>query len=120
MSDPESNKTTNLKDLRADVTETTNVLKITVEKLVDRGDRLDVLSARADDLNTSSHYFHGSSRRLQRNMKCRNYKVTIFIGKRLSMDQKINIYLFIFSYDCTRCNWYNCVNCTSSVEKIIN
>ncbi|CAF3166692.1 unnamed protein product [Rotaria socialis] len=79
MSDPVDNKTNNLNALRADVAETTNVLKVTVEKLVDRGDRLDVLNARAEDLNSSSYYFHGSARRIQRTMKWRNYKITIFI-----------------------------------------
>ncbi|CAF1073122.1 unnamed protein product [Rotaria magnacalcarata] len=79
MSDPVDNKTNNLNALRADVTETTNVLRVTVEKLVDRGDRLDALNARAEDLNSSSYHFHGSARRIQRTMKWRNYKITIFI-----------------------------------------
>ncbi|CAF3806604.1 unnamed protein product [Rotaria magnacalcarata] len=81
MSDPVDNKTNNLNALRADVTETTNVLRVTVEKLVDRGDRLDALNARAEDLNSSSYHFHGSARRIQRTMKWRNYKITIFISK---------------------------------------
>ncbi|CAF0963015.1 unnamed protein product [Rotaria sordida] len=79
MSDPVDNKANNLNELRADVAETTNVLKVTVDKLVDRGDRLDALNARAEDLNTSSYHFHGSARRIQRSMKWRNYKITIFI-----------------------------------------
>ncbi|CAF3777294.1 unnamed protein product [Rotaria magnacalcarata] len=103
MSDPVDNKTNNLNALRADVTETTNVLRVTVEKLVDRGDRLDALNARAEDLNSSSYHFHGSARRIQRTMKWRNYKITIFIS------------------NCgrTHCNWCNCINRTSSMEKII-
>ncbi|CAF2597938.1 unnamed protein product [Rotaria sp. Silwood2] len=79
MSDPVDDKINNLHALRADVAETTNVLKVTVDKLVDRGDRLDALSARAEDLNSSSYHFHGSARRVQRSMKWRNYKITIFI-----------------------------------------
>ncbi|CAF1026655.1 unnamed protein product [Adineta steineri] len=69
----------NLSSMRADVAETTNVLKVTVDKLVDRGDRLDALSARADDLNSSSYHFHGSARRVQRHMKWQSYRMTIII-----------------------------------------
>ncbi len=81
MSDSVDNKKTNLHSLRADVNETTNVLKVTVDKLVDRGERLDALTARAEDLNASSVHFHGAARRVQRRMKWQNYKITIFIGK---------------------------------------
>jgi hypothetical protein len=81
MSESVDYKRNNLKALRADVDETTNVLKVTVEKLVDRGDRLDALQAKADDLNQSSIHFYGSSKRVNRRMKWQNYKITIFIGK---------------------------------------
>ena len=81
MSDSVDYKRSNLTALRADVDETANVLKVTVDKLVDRGDRLDALSAKADDLNSSSVHFHGSARRVSRKMKWQNYKITIFLGK---------------------------------------
>ena len=81
MNDPVNDRVKNLSSLRADVAETTNVLTITIDKLVDRGDRLEILSARADDLNMSSNHFHGSARRVQRRMKWQNYKVTFFISK---------------------------------------
>ena len=71
----------NLKALRADVDETTQVLKVTVDKLVDRGERLDALTAKADDLNTSSVHFHGSARRVHQRMKWQNYKITICLSK---------------------------------------
>jgi len=81
MSDSTDTKKNSLTSLRADVTETTNVLKVTVDKLVDRGERLDALTARADDLNQSSVHFHGAARRVQRRMKWQNYKITICISK---------------------------------------
>ena len=81
MNDPVDDRLKTLGLLRADVTETTNVLKITVDKLVDRGDRLELMNARADDLNMSSGHFHGSARHIQRRMKWQNRKVTIFISK---------------------------------------
>ena len=80
MNDQTVEKTNNLNALRADVAETTNVLKVTVDKLVDRGDKLDALNARAEDLNSSSFHFHGSARRVQQRMKWRNYKITLFIS----------------------------------------
>jgi hypothetical protein len=82
MNDPHDNRTANnLTALRADVAETTNVLKVTVDKLVQRGDNLDAMNARAEDLNTTSYHFHGTARRVQRNMKWKNYKLTFFISK---------------------------------------
>ena len=82
MSEPVDNRTANnLRSLRADVAETTDVLKVTVDKLVDRGDRLDALNAQAEDLSSSSYHFHGAARRVQRRMKWQNYKITICIGK---------------------------------------
>ena len=71
--------------LRADVDDTTSALKITVDKLVDRQEKLNVLSERADDLSMSSQHFHGSARRVQQRMKWQNYKITIFIGQNLSL-----------------------------------
>jgi hypothetical protein len=81
MSDSVDYRANNLNALRADVNETTNVLKVTVDKLVDRGERLDAISAKADSLNEASVHFHGAARRVQRRMKWQNYKITIFIGK---------------------------------------
>jgi vesicle-associated membrane protein 4 len=81
MTDPVDNRTKNLSSLRADVNETTKVLLTTVDKLADRGDRLDTLSARAEELNMSSNHFHGSARHVQRRMKWRNYRMTAIISK---------------------------------------
>jgi vesicle-associated membrane protein 4 len=81
MSEPVDNRTNKLSSLRADVNETTKVLLTTVDKLAERGDRLDVLSARAEELNMSSGHFHGSARTIQRRMKWRSYKMTIIISK---------------------------------------
>jgi len=81
MSDSMDNRANNLSSLRADVAETTNVLKVTVDKLVDRGDRLDTLNARADEAISSSYHFHESARRVQRRKKWQNYRITIFISR---------------------------------------
>ena len=70
--------------LRDDVAETSQVLKLTVEKLVQRGDNLDALNAQAEHLNSSSYHFQGSSRRLNRRMRNQNYKLNFFIGQSIS------------------------------------
>ena len=81
MSDSVDYKRSNLNALQADVNETKNILTVTVDKLVDRSERLDALAAKADDLNTSSVHFHGSARRVSRKMKWQNRKMTIALGK---------------------------------------
>ena len=70
----------NYNSLRADVTATSDVLKVTVDKLVRRGENLDALNHRAEDLNAVSYHFRGTARRVNRNMAWRNYKVTFFIS----------------------------------------
>ncbi|CAF1611637.1 unnamed protein product [Adineta ricciae] len=81
MNNPEENPTaSNLNALRADVTATTDVLKVTVGKLVQRGENLDALNNRADDLYSTSYHFRGAARRVDRNMKWKNIKLTVFIA----------------------------------------
>lgn len=81
MSDSVDYKRKNLDALRADVNDTKKILTVTVDKLVERGDRLDALTAKADDLNTSSVHFYDGGRRVNRKMKWQNRKVSICIGK---------------------------------------
>ena len=71
----------NITALRADVAATTDVLKVTVDKLVQRGENLTTLNDRAEDLSSSSYHFRGTARRVNRNMRWKNYKLTFFIGK---------------------------------------
>lgn len=113
MSDSTDSKRNNLKNLRDDVTETTNVLKVTVDKLVDRGDKLDALSARADDLNTSSVHFHGAARRVQRRMKWQNYKITACISKLIFNElQEKKCFFYTFSCGCYCCGYFNYNTCS--------
>ncbi|CAF0873020.1 unnamed protein product [Rotaria sp. Silwood1] len=80
MNDQEGNQTNNnINELRADVAATTDVLKVTVEKLVQRGDNLDALNNRAETLNSTSYHFRGAARRVNRRMRWQNYKLTIFM-----------------------------------------
>jgi len=82
MNNSEDNQTNNnLSELRADVAATTSALKVTVDKLVQRGENLDVLNNRADDLSSTSYHFRGTARRVNRHMRWQNWKLTIFISK---------------------------------------
>ncbi len=82
MNNSEDNQTNNnLSELRADVAATTSVLKVTVDKLVQRGENLDALNNRAEDLGSTSYHFRGTARRVNRHMRWQNWKLTIFISK---------------------------------------
>jgi len=82
MNNSEDNQTNNnLSELRADVAATTNVLKVTVDKLVQRGENLDALNNRAEDLSSTSYHFRRTARRVNRHMRWQNWKLTIFISK---------------------------------------
>ena len=82
MSNPTKSRTANNLDaLRADVADTTDILKVTVDKLVDREEKLNDLHERAGDLGASAYQFQGSARRVQRRMKWKSYKLTCIIGK---------------------------------------
>lgn len=82
MNNSEANQTNNnLHSLRADVAATTDVLKVTVDKLVQRGDNLDAMNNRAEDLNSTSYHFRGTARRVNQHMRWQNWKLTIFISK---------------------------------------
>lgn len=76
----DSQANNNLRELRADVAATTSVLKVTVDKLVQRGENLDALNDRAENLNSTSYHFLGTSRRVHRHMKWQNCKLTICLS----------------------------------------
>ena len=119
MSDPskENRTLSNLASLRNDVADTTNVLKVTVDKLVDREDRLNALSARADDLNSSSYQFHGSARRVQRRMKWQSYRMTIIISE-LSLFLVLLTSSISVLFSCRHSPRHrrDCLDCPSSLE----
>lgn len=81
----------NLNSLRADMAATSDVLKVTVDKLVRRGENLDALNNRAEDLSETSYHFRGTARRVHRNAAWRNYKLTIFLSMSFSV---IGIFVF--------------------------
>ncbi|XP_064601975.1 vesicle-associated membrane protein 8-like isoform X2 [Liolophura sinensis] len=66
-----------LDQLDTEVSEVTSLLRNNVEKVMDRGERLDSLQERSEDLHANSVRFNNSSRHLKRKMCCKNVKMTI-------------------------------------------
>ncbi|CAF1043328.1 unnamed protein product [Didymodactylos carnosus] len=74
-----SSTTNNLNNLRTADCDTTSVLQTTIDKLIQRGDKLENLNKRAETLSESACRFHGRAGQIRQSMRCENYKVTIII-----------------------------------------
>lgn len=105
-------------DLRADIAATTDALKITVNKLVQRGENLDALNNRAEDLNSSSVHFSGAARRVRRQMWWQNCRLTFFISM-FVLYQSIEWIDFLFSSCNHLYNYISHLSDSSSMEEII-
>ena len=111
----------NISALRADVAATTDVLKVTVDKLVQRGENLDAMNNRAEDLNSTSYHFRGTARRVHNQMRWQNWKLTFFIS-RFSIEKYFPsndefIILFSFGCDLSHCIYH--LDGSSSMEEMI-
>ena len=65
--------------LEQDIDEVTHLLKNNVEKVLERGDKLEDLQDRSEDLTASSIQFKTRSRDLRRKMCCQNFKMTCIL-----------------------------------------
>lgn len=68
-----------LSQLRSQVTQVKAVMVANVERMLERGDRLDDLMGRTEDLEQSSASFRASAARVQRSMCLKNCKWTIIL-----------------------------------------
>ena len=66
--------------LKAHVAEVSNIMTENIQKIMDRGERLDSLNARSEGLTANSEIFRSSSRRVARKMWWKNARLNIFIG----------------------------------------
>ncbi|XP_033751874.1 vesicle-associated membrane protein 3-like [Pecten maximus] len=62
------------------VKEVTGLLKENVERVLDRGEKIDRLQERSEDLESNAINFQSSSRRLRRKMWCKNCKMNCIIA----------------------------------------
>uniref|UniRef100_K1RKI5 Synaptobrevin n=1 Tax=Magallana gigas TaxID=29159 RepID=K1RKI5_MAGGI len=68
-----------LDDLDGEVSEVTSLLKDNVDKVLRRGDKLDDIQQKADDLESSSIQFKKRSTDLRRKMCCSNIRMTLIL-----------------------------------------
>ncbi|KAK2707560.1 vesicle-associated membrane protein 7-like [Artemia franciscana] len=102
FSDPkESDKIVKVKE---DVDELRNIMVQNIESLTTRGERLELLINKADNLNASSVTFSSTSRHLARSMFWKNIKIWAFSSLLLLV-----IIYFIVSMACGGLSWQNCL-----------
>ncbi|XP_022306575.1 vesicle-associated membrane protein 8-like [Crassostrea virginica] len=68
-----------LSELDGEVSEVTSLLKDNVDKVLTRGDKLDDIQQKAEDLESSSIQFSRKSRDLRRKMCCSNIRMTLIL-----------------------------------------
>jgi len=75
--DSSSNK---MKDVKLQVEEITTIMKENVNKLFTRGDRLEDLDARSENLRSASSDFHTASSRLRKNLWWKEMRTRLILA----------------------------------------
>lgn len=81
-----------IKDLQNDVDEITNVMKTNINKVLERGDRVDILNERSDLLSSRANEFRINSRAIRRKFWWQNFRIQLFIGTAVSIVLILIIY----------------------------
>ncbi|XP_057373050.1 vesicle-associated membrane protein 8-like [Daphnia carinata] len=76
----ESSSDNKLRDVKSQVEEVTNVMKENVHKLFARGDQLDDLNERSENLRSASDEFHSASSRLRKTMWWKEMRTRLALG----------------------------------------
>jgi tetrahydromethanopterin S-methyltransferase subunit G len=69
-----SSKTSKLCDIENQISEVQYQAARNIEKVIERGENIDSLSDKADELKTNSIIFQNSSKKVARDLKCKYYK----------------------------------------------
>ncbi|XP_070844489.1 vesicle-associated membrane protein 8 isoform X2 [Chaetodon trifascialis] len=77
---PASGSPSNLEQVQSQVNEVKVILKDNISKVLERGDRLDDLIGKTDDLQASADSFQRTSTRVARKYWWKNIKMMIIIG----------------------------------------
>ncbi|BFZ16398.1 hypothetical protein BsWGS_19437 [Bradybaena similaris] len=72
-----------LDDLENEVTEVTALLRQNVEKILERGEKIDKLQSRSDDLESSTSNFKLSAAKMHKKMWWRNFRISCLLGMML-------------------------------------
>uniref|UniRef100_A0A914X044 Vesicle-associated membrane protein 7 n=1 Tax=Plectus sambesii TaxID=2011161 RepID=A0A914X044_9BILA len=80
MTDQGPNSASRVAQLKGQVDEVKQIMTRNVERVLERGERLDQLQDRSEDLNSASQQFRTTAHRVRRRMCCENLKWTIISG----------------------------------------
>lgn len=69
-----------IKELQNDVSEITEVMKNNINKVIERGDRVETLNERSELLNSRANEFRINSRSIRRKFWWENFKLQAAIG----------------------------------------
>lgn len=75
-----TSRSNNLDRLQSDVSEVTHLLKENVEKVVQRGDKIDDLQTRSEELQIGATHFNRRANQVRRKMCWQNCKMTLIIA----------------------------------------
>ncbi|KXJ23978.1 vesicle-associated membrane protein 7 [Exaiptasia diaphana] len=95
----------NLSRVQGELDELRGIMVKNIDSIASRGERLELLIDKAEDLNTTSLTFKKSSKGLARAMWWKNVKITIII-----VIVVILILYFIISAACSGMDWHGCIN----------
>lgn len=79
MSNPQPNTNEKIKLVQKEIDDTKNVMFSNIDKIIQRGDRLEDIQDRTDQLVNNSSKFKKASQRLKRSMCVKNYKMAALI-----------------------------------------
>lgn len=71
---------TKIKELQNDVDQITSVMQSNINKVLERGDRIDTLDERSELLNRRANEFRINSRNIRRKMWWQNFRFQLIIG----------------------------------------
>ncbi|XP_022249949.1 vesicle-associated membrane protein 7-like isoform X1 [Limulus polyphemus] len=70
----------NISQLQSQVEQVKGIMTQNIEKVLERGDQIDVLLDKTSDLEASSSHFRSSARRVRQKMFCQNVKMWLILG----------------------------------------
>lgn len=79
FSDPSHDETDQISKVRREVNEVKDVMTQNIEKVLERGEKIDVLVGKAEELDHSSQVFHSQSSRLRQKMWWQNKKMCLIL-----------------------------------------
>lgn len=69
-----------IKELQSDVDEITNVMKSNINKVLERGDRVDALNERSELLSSHANEFRINSRNVRKKLWWDDFRMRILVG----------------------------------------